>query len=205
VDFIAIGITFETESEDKAIVAFSDEIAPKGYAYLIINGGLGTMATVIYKDFKNGNKYFRNMLDFFKSNKNLYIKNVKKFGGYGNFSIKDSNSYNEKIYIGESAGFQDFLWGFGLRYAVVSGYLAAMSIISGTDYDLLWKKEIRPMLETSLVNRYLFEKFGDTGYRYLARRFAKGEPCDFLKYHYNRSFFKNLILPVAKRKYEAKR
>ncbi|MHB8232191.1 MAG: NAD(P)/FAD-dependent oxidoreductase [bacterium] len=203
-DFIALGITFETESKDQAVVIFNDKIAPKGYSYLITNGGCGTMATVIYEDYKNGKKYFKDMLDFFKNNKNLYVKNDKKFGGYGNFSINDSNSYNGKIYIGESAGFQDFLWGFGLRYAMVSGYLAAKSIISGTDYDFLWKKEIKPMLETSLVNRYLFEKFGNTGYRYLAKRFAKGDPCDFLKYHYNQSFFKNLLLPIAKSKYKSR-
>ncbi|MHB1661777.1 MAG: NAD(P)/FAD-dependent oxidoreductase [bacterium] len=202
IDFVALGITFETESKDQAVVAFNDKIAPKGYAYLITNGGCGTMATVIYEDYKNGKKYFKDMLDFFKNNKNIHIKNGRKFGGCGNFLIKDSNSYSEKIYVGESAGFQDFLWGFGLRYAILSGHLAAKSIISDIDYDFLWKKEIKPMLETSLVNRYLFEKFGDKGYRYLAKRFAKSDPCDFLKRNYNPSFWKNLLLPAAKSRHQ---
>ncbi len=203
-DFIAAGITFDTEMHDWAVVVFDDEIAPKGYAYLLINNGCGTAATVIYKDLKNGKKYFKNMINFFKNKKNIDIKNDKKFGGRGNFFLRDTQVCHNKIYIGESAGFQDCLWGFGMRYAILSGYMAANSIISGLDYDLLWKKELKPMLETSLVNRYLFEKLGNTGYRCLARRFAKGDPCDFLKRNYNQSFLKNLLLPIAKSRYKTR-
>ena len=203
-DFIAAGITFDTEMNDWAAVVFDDEIAPKGYAYLLINNGCGTAATVIYKDLKNGKKYFKNMINFFKNKKNIDIKNDKKFGGCGNFFIGNTQVYHNKIYIGEAAGFQDYLWGFGMRYAILSGYMAANSIISGLNYDLLWKKELKPMLETSLVNRYLFEKFGNTGYRYLAKRFAKGDPGDFLKRNYNQSFLKNLLLPIAKSRYKTR-
>ena len=189
---------------DRAAVVFDDEIAPKGYAYLLVNNGYGTAATVIYDDCKNEKKYFGNMLEFFKNNKPFNIKNEKRFGGRGNFFIGDTQVYHNKIYIGEAAGFQDYLWGFGMRYAILSGYMAANSIISGLNYDLLWKKELKPMLETSLVNRYLFEKFGNTGYRYLAKKFAKGDPCDFLKRNYNQSFLKNLLLPVAKSRYKSR-
>ena len=203
-DFIAAGITFDTEMNDRAAVVFDDEIAPKGYAYLLVNNGYGTAATVIYDDCKNEKKYFGNMLEFFKNNKPFNIKNEKRFGGRGNFFIGDTQVYHNKIYIGEAAGFQDYLWGFGMRYAILSGYMAANSIISGLNYDLLWKKELKPMLETSLVNRYLFEKFGNTGYRYLAKKFAKGDPCDFLKRNYNQSFLKNLLLPVAKSRYKSR-
>ena len=200
--FIAAGITFDTETNDCAVVIFNDEIAPKGYAYLLINKGFGTMAAVIYKDFKNTKKYFKNLVNFFQNEKNIDIKNEKKFGGFGNFFIRNVNASGKKIYVGESAGFQDYLWGFGLRYAIVSGYLAAMSIITGSDYDSLCKKEIKPMLETSLVNRYLIEKFGDFGYRYIAKKFAKGNPCNFLKRNYNPSFLKSLILPIAKSRHK---
>lgn len=47
-----------------------------------------------------------------------------------------------------------------MRYAILSGYLAAKSLIEGSDYDMLWKRGLKPMLETSLINRYLFEKGG---------------------------------------------
>ena len=201
-DFIAAGITFHTETNDCAAVIFNDEIAPKGYVYLLINKGFGTMASVIYKDFKNTKKYFKNLLNFFQNEKYIDIRNEKRFGGFGNFFIRNTNAFDKKIYIGESAGFQDYLWGFGLRYAVLSGYLAAMSIIRDLDYDFLWKKEIKPMLETSLVNRYLIEKFGDFGYRYLAKKFAEGDPCNFLNRNYRPSFLKSLILPIAKSRHK---
>jgi len=100
--------------------------------------------------------------------------------------------------------FQDCLWGFGMRYAILSGYLAAKSFIGGLDYDMLWKRELKPMLETLLINRYLFEKSGHRGYRYLTKKFAKGNPCDLLRRHYNYSFLKYLLMPIAKRKYESR-
>ncbi len=203
-DIIAIGITFDTQAKDRAAVVFNDMVAPKGYAYLLVNEGRGTMATVLYRDYRNGEKYFERTLKFFKKNVELNIENEKRFGNYGNFFIRDTQIYHKKIYIGESAGFQDCLWGLGMRYAIVSGYMAAMSIITGSDYDALWKKELKPMLETSLINRYLYEKLGHTGYRYMAKKFAEGDSCGFLKRNYNRSFFKHLLLPLAKRKYERK-
>ncbi len=71
-----------------------------------------------------------------------------------------SNSYKEgdRLLIGERGGFQDYLFGFGMRYAFLSGHLAAQSIIQGTDYESLIKKELLNMMKSSLVNRYLYEK-----------------------------------------------
>jgi hypothetical protein len=123
---------------------------------------------------------------------------------FGHFFLRDTAIHRRKLYVGESAGFQDQLWGFGMRYAVLSGYLAAKSLMDGKDYDMLWKRELRPMIETSLVNRYLFEKFGHTGYRYLVKRFGEGNPCEFLRKHYNYFFFKHLLLPLAKKRYESR-
>lgn len=203
-DAIAVGITFNAAMEDLAVVVFDDNIAPKGYAYLLINQGYGTMVTVLYREYRRGNEYFEKMLRFFNDNMGLDIKNEKKFGSFGNFFIRDTQIHHKKLYIGESAGFQDCLWGFGMRYAILSGYLAAKSFIDGSDYDALWKRQLKPMLETSLINRYLFEKIGHAGYRYLTNKFARGNPCDFLRRHYNPSFFKQFLLPFAKRKYESR-
>lgn len=203
-DAVAAGITFDTSAEDRAVVVLNDDIAPKGYAYLLINQGRGTMVTVLYRDFRKEEEYFERMMRFFKGKVELDIRNEKKFGCYGNFFIWDSQVRHNKLYIGESAGFQDCLWGFGMRYAILSGYLAASSFIDGSDYDLLWKNELKPMLETSLVNRYLFEMFGHQGYRYMTKKFAAGNPCGFLRKHYSPSYIKYLLLPFAKRHYESR-
>lgn len=203
-DAVAVGITFETKMKDQAVAVLDDNIAPKGYAYLLVNQGYGTMVTVLYREFRRENEYFKRMLKFFKDTLSPDIQNERKFGCYGNFFIWDTQIHHNKFYVGESGGFQDCLWGFGMRYAILSGYLAAMSLIEGSDYDMLWKRELNPMLETSLINRYLFEKFGHTGYRYLTKRFARDNPCDFLRKHYNYSFLKHLLLPIAKRRYESR-
>ena len=207
-DAIAIGITFNTDLDDKAVVALDDSIAPKGYAYLLVNQGYGTMATILYREFRRGDECFDNMMQFFSDNMELDIKldinNERKFTGYANFFMRDTQIYHEKLYVGESAGFQDCLWGFGMKHAILSGYLAAKSFIDGSDYDVLWKKELKPMLETSLINRYLLEKSGKAGYRHIARKFTRGDPRGFLLKHYNHSPLKHLLLPLAKRNYASR-
>jgi flavin-dependent dehydrogenase len=196
---VAVGMTFTTTASDLAAVAFGDDLAPGGYAYLLVNQGCGTMASVLYLDYRQGNECFERAKRFFAERSGLDIRDEKRFGSFGDFFISGTRADSGRLHVGESAGFQDFLWGFGLRYAMVSGGLAASSIIGGADYDALWKRQFKPMLETSLVNRYLFEKLGNAGYRYLTRRFAGGDPCGYLRRHYNGPFFKRLLLPVAKR------
>jgi hypothetical protein len=156
------------------------------------------MATVMYSDFSREREYFDRMTGFFRAELSLDIRDPKPFSGYAAFFLGHTGILQNRLYVGESAGFQDFLWGFGMRYAVLSGFLAAHSIIDGADYDLLWKRDLKPMLETSLVNRFLIETFGRHGYRYLTRRLASGDPCEFLRRHYNYSFRKQLLLPLAK-------
>ncbi len=200
-DATVVGITFNTANEDTTAVIFNDDIAPKGYAYLMVNQNCGTMAAVLYREFEKGNECFKRMLSFFRENMEIDIRNEKRFGGYGNFFLRDTQIHHDKLYIGEAAGFQDGLWGFGMRYAILSGYLAAKSLINGSDYDMLWKRELKPMIETSLVNRCLFAISGHTGYRYLTKKITGGSPCDFLRRHYNPSPLKHLLLPVVSGKY----
>jgi len=203
-DAVAVGITFNTEMKDMAAVVLDDGIAPKGYAYLLIKQGYGTMATVLYRNFKKADDYFEKTLGFFSEKMDLHMENRRKFGGYGNFFLRDSQVRNGKIYVGEAAGFQDCLWGFGMRYAILSGYIAARSFIEGDDYDTLWQRELRPGLEASLVNRFLFERIGHAGYRYLTRCFGRGNPSRVLKRLYRPSLFKNLLLPIASAGYESR-
>lgn len=200
-DMIAVGITFDTSMEDTAVVVLDDDIAPKGYAYLLVNRGYGTMATFLYRNYRKSEEYFKEMVHFFTTKMNTDVRNEKKFGGFGNFFLRDTQVRHGKLYVGESAGFQDCLWGFGMRYSIMSGCLAARSFIEKSSYDSLWKKELAPILETSLINRFLFEKFGHVGYRFLAKKFSNGDPNEFLMRHYNRSRIKHLLLPLARKNF----
>ena len=196
-DGIGIGITFNIKMKDKVIVIFDDNIAPKAYAYLIINKGKGTLVTCIFKTYHNGKEYFEKALEKFKKIVRLDMKNVKHFGGFMNFFLQKSNAENKKLYVGEAAGFQDYLFGFGMRYAVSSGYLAAKSIIENKDYNALWKKEFSSLLKTSLSNRFLFEKLGNSGYKKVIET-MKDNPHGFLMKNYRSSFIKKLVFPIAK-------
>ena len=52
-------------------------------------------------------------------------------GGAGQFRLTRSACSGGVLLAGEAAGFQDALWGFGIRYALLSGCLAARSLLSG--------------------------------------------------------------------------
>jgi flavin-dependent dehydrogenase len=197
-DLIAKGIVFETDLEDEAFAIVDDRLSPKGYAYLLVNQGRATLATVIGRDFRNEKIYLQRTVDTFRKLVPMEMRNAKEFGGYGNFFLRPTAIEGKKIYLGESAGFQDALFGFGMRYAMTSGFLAAQSLIRGTNYDDLWKHEILPLLRTSLSNRMIYEFLGNRGYEFIARRIARtADLRDVLKKAYDPSLLKNALYPLA--------
>ena len=76
---------------------------------------------------------------------------VKRVGGKGDFSIPDRYVVDGRHYVGEAGGLQDFMWGFGMRYAITSGVLAAKSVMGGVglreggswDGFYLWSRRVQ--------------------------------------------------------------
>ncbi len=125
--------------------------------------------------------------------------------GHIDFSLDKRIKNGDRLLVGENAGFQDFLFGFGMRFAFLSGYLAARSIIENIDYKVLIEKELSSWLKSSLVNRYLFEKFGNRGYRILIRRLEKtSDIYRFMRNWYGWRPYKSLIMPFARRRLSGK-
>jgi len=62
---------------------------------------------------------------FFREKVELKMTNPRPFGGFGNLYTGQAVRKGRLLYTGEAAGFQDALFGFGLRYAMLSGHLAA--------------------------------------------------------------------------------
>jgi flavin-dependent dehydrogenase len=203
-DAIAVGLTFRTDLGDTSAAVFDDSIAPTSYAYLLVHRGFGTMATVLLDDFASRQAYFARMVDFFRQEYRLRISDEKRFTSCASFFLRHGGMRRGGLFVGESAGFQDYLWGFGMRYAFRSGCLAALSILQGHDYNPLWESELKPLLETSIINRWLIEKSGSAGYRYLALRLAGQNPRRFLRRHYNPSFAKHLLLPLVRRQFRSR-
>lgn len=194
VDALALGINFETELENMAAVILNDRIAAKGYAYLLVVNNEATLATVLFKDIENAKGHLDRAISEFKKISDFEIDNEKKFGGYGNFLIPKSAQENRKLYVGEAAGFQDFLAGYGMKYAFLSGYFAARSVINNENYDKLWKESFLSEMKSTKYNRMILKKIGNKGYDILIRSLEKSDVdiAEKLRKLYRSSLFKFL-------------
>jgi flavin-dependent dehydrogenase len=164
---LAKGIKFHTKRPDNCHMAFGSDIAKGFYSYLLVKNGEGTIATVFdRKDVRESGNYLRNTIEYFSDFFDQEeIKTGKKFGGYGHFDIRKSlYDENGAMLIGEAGGLQDYLWGFGMRYAFKSANFAARSIMTGESYDDLIKKNLHQRLKHSYRNRKLFEILGPLAY-----------------------------------------
>ncbi len=195
---IAAGIVFNTNIQDTAFMVLDNAIAPKGYAYLLASDKRASLATVLFEHFSEAGHYLDKAILKFKESIAFEIRDPQKFAGYGNFSLMDSAIQNGKKYIGEAAGFQDFLFGFGIRYAMTSGYLAGKSIIENKDYNHLWKVSFSRQLQTSLSNRTYYELFGNRLYDYLVEGTKRSKnPRMLWNKFYNASLSRKLMFPLT--------
>lgn len=152
------GIVFQTKLPNMAVGIFHDDLAYLGYSYLLIADGYGCICTVVFKDFHRLNYCFERTLECAKRFANINMESAKPVGGVGSFVLNHPATFGKSLLVGEAAGLQDLLWGFGIRTAITSGHLAAHSILTGENYPKLLEKELQPALKASLVNRYLWEK-----------------------------------------------
>lgn len=205
-DAIAKGMVFQTSYKDVFIGFLDNRIAPKAYAYLLVNDGKATFATCMFENFKYERLYFEKALEVMRNTVDIDISDEKEFGGFVNFFNKPIILKDEKIlYVGENAGFQDALWGFGIKYAMLSGYMAALSIINRKSYRELCKKHLYPKLQTSLANRWLFAQLHNPGYSYLLNKIASmKDVIPPLRKHYNSSFYKRVIYHIARNWYHTR-
>ena len=154
---IAKGIVFTTDADDLAVGMFGDELAPFGYAYLLVAGGIGCLATVLFTRFARAASCFQAaraaLLDRFP----VRVAQESPFGGVGQFLLRPRFEEGGRLYVGEAAGLQDLLWGFGIRTAIESGTLAAESLIGGKDYRRLAEDRFLRRHRASIVNRFLWE------------------------------------------------
>ncbi|MGB8232808.1 MAG: NAD(P)/FAD-dependent oxidoreductase [Methanobacterium sp.] len=194
------GITFETDHENTAVGLVNDYHALKGYSYLLVSNGYGCIATVLFETFEDLNKSFKRTMDEFSANFNLNVKDPRKFSGFGSFSNQIIKNENQML-IGETAGFQDLLWGFGIRNAVRSGFMAAKSILEGKDCKDYYKtveKYFKPKLNSSIVNRFIWEKFASNNYSIILNRLHKAnDPLKYLNSFHNFNLLQKLTYPIA--------
>jgi len=196
----AKGITFETSSSNLAVGLVNNESALNGYSYLLISEGHGCMTTVLFNNFNDINSCFEDTKGFFNSNFDLDLKKLSYMGGIGSFSSKNIFKCGKSLYVGEAAGLQDFLWGFGIKSALMSGYLAAKSISDGENYEKIAEEFFKKKTTAGLVNRYLWERFSFMDYSFIINRIhGSKDPLKFLNYFYNANLVHKMVYPLAMR------
>ncbi len=197
-DVIAVGYLFQTEMPDGAWICFNRELAPQGYSYLLIHAGRGTVASCIFTDFKREQHYLQKTVDFFRECVGMKMDSPRKFGGYGNYFLPKTGIRGGSLVLGESAGFQDPLAGFGIRYALRSGILAARSLLEGVDYNSLWRRDLLQLLRTGLANRFFVTLTGDRGWRLiLSHRLASEDVCEAMRKLYRPTKLTQALYPIA--------
>lgn len=205
-DVIAVGFHFETSMEDGCWVILDDALAPQGYAYLLVANGRGTVKTCMFTAFQRESECAARAIERFRKLVGLEMKDPQPHGGAGNFCIPASAYSGTHAVAGEQAGFQDTLWGFGIRFAVHTGILAARSLIEGSDYDARWRAELGPVMKAAVVNRAVFGALGNGGYRrFLRRATASSDARRFLHGYYGPSWLKSLLYPWARWRVQSRR
>lgn len=166
--YIIMGITFPFEHPDKAIALFDDNLSFKIYSYFIVNDHIGEIASINPTDRKDHKVRFDLTVKRFEEILNFKVSRMKhRFAAQGSIYFLKEAEINSRYFIGEAAGFQDCMAGFGMLYAFKSGYHAAQSIIKKDDYNRRWQADMLKPLEASVTNRLLFERLSNPGYEKL--------------------------------------
>lgn len=202
-DAIAAGYVFETDRPDGNWIAFNDRLAPLGYAYLLVHAGRGTVASCMFTGFKRQAESVERTVAFFRDKAGLDMRNPKPFGGFANFRLPRTAVQGGHPVVGEQAGFQDALAGFGMRYALRSGILAARSLLEGTDYARLWRRDLLPQLRSGVSSRFIFNNVGKRGRRWALRGLSRSDTAAKLRRLYRPSALTRLVYPLAVLRYRA--
>jgi len=196
---VSKGIVFATDQADTNIILVNDRVAHKGYSYLIINKGHGCLCTVLFERFTEIDTCYQAGARVFRELLSLHIEQPQPVAGAGCFSTKNVYQQGQTLYVGEAAGFQDFLWGFGLRTALQSGHLAAQCIIHQKDYAQEARATFLPKLKATLVSRFIWELMRFQNYSLIVndqmnKGLQKGFDLSFF-YHFGRVH--QLLYPLA--------
>lgn len=175
-----------------------DNLAPDGYSYFFVTNHQATLAVCMFRDYTNNRDYLEKTYRAFSKYVNFEPKDKELFGGTSNVFLMRKATFNKRLYVGESAGFIDGMWGFGMKFALMSGYLSAQSIINNESYEKSWKRELYPQVKASLVNRWYYKMFGKRSYEFIVKRMKKSQdPLAFLNKLSTYSLIHKIGLPFA--------
>jgi flavin-dependent dehydrogenase len=197
--FVSVGFTFRTDHPDCIYGLVDANIAPRAYAYLVVSEGEGTLAVVLTEARREANRLLERAAAAFQQHTSIEIREPRKSGGSGGDLAAFHHSSGDFV-IGEAGGFQDFLWGFGIRHALSSGYLAAQAMLTGQDWQTVAERQLRPLVRASLVNRWLYDRMPNRGYAAVIARSTRHPDLHALcRRWYHPGPLHHLLWPLAAR------
>ena len=178
-------------------------MAPGAYSYLIIIDGIGLISTCLWRQQKKTSRYLNETIAWYEQHYDLNRRPIKRVGGKGDFGLPTRYIHEGRYYVGEAGGLQDCMWGFGMRYAITSGVLAAKSILGECDYEVEVRGRLLPLVRTSAINRFLMNRVGDRGFKMVVRYWMwdqrrKGDGLAFMRWLYKPGIVRGLLWPIAK-------
>lgn len=196
---IDAGIVFETDAPDCAIALLNDHAAPGGYAYLLITNGYGCCCTMLFDDFPSIHARLAQVRSILLERRGISVRNPRPVGGLGHVRADGEWLAGCAPRVGEAAGLQDFLWGFGIRLAMQSGALAARSLMQATDYHALAEARFGPTLRNGAINRWLWERAGGGDYALVRGLLRAAGAGRVLRTLHRDQWWHRLLAPIARR------
>ncbi|MAS80137.1 MAG: hypothetical protein CMA28_00720 [Euryarchaeota archaeon] len=200
---VAFGEIFETSHQNLVAFQLNDKLAPGAYSYMIIIDGIGLICTCLWRKQKKSGRYLNETIAWYERNYELDRKPIKRVGGKGDFGVPTKYVSDGRYYVGEAGGLQDFMWGFGMRYAITSGVLAAKSILGECDYEREVRNRLLPLVKASAINRFLLNRVGDRGFKLVANYWMrdqrkKGDGLAFMKWLYQPGILRRALWPLTR-------
>jgi len=194
-DVIAAGYLFDTDMADGAWAVVSDDLAPEGYAYVLVHNGKGTLASCMYAKFHQERDFVTSCVDFFQKHIQLRMNNEKRFGGAGNSVFHNIAHKGNILYAGEAAGFQDALFGFGMRWAMLSGAQAAKALMMNRpdEFERMLDQRLRKYMQVSEVNRWFYHRLGNSGYHSVLANYKGGDIREWMQRAYRPRWWTPLV------------
>ena len=187
------------ELPDGFHVRFDHRVTPGGYGYLLVAEGRAVLGAAVVTNHKRIARAFRETVDWFSGVFPLpKIDSFSLVGSVDLFPIRTAVGADGELYVGEAGGFCDGLFGFGIRAALQSGRIAAEALLTGAKFDERWRAALGNRLETSIVNRWLYETGGNFGVRLFTRIAPKFDFRTVGRKLSARSHLRRRLLPLVK-------
>jgi flavin-dependent dehydrogenase len=163
--WVVTGIMFRLQHPDKSVVLLDNNLSYRCYSYFIVNDHRGEIACGNPKGLNGYGDRLALTVKKFEKVLGTKIDDIQeRFTSVVNLGFLNKAKVRGQYFVGEAAGFQDHLAGFGMVYAFKSGYYAAQSIAESIDYDRLWKEGFHKPLKVSSRNRWIYDRLSNNDF-----------------------------------------